>query len=485
MSNPQLVHRANQNSSLYNTIKARNSKQNVYDYATGGESNICPVARSKIIVNPTTSMNADGNQTIKFQLPNFGLLEDLYLQTKFNQGDTNADTGAKDCFLVDMAGAFAFTRVRITYQGNTLWECTPEWVVASQYTRANKEKSILLDKMLGSSVPGTSNDTAGSLEGRKAMASIFGGQTLSCPLKAWFCESLGRAWDLYSLSSHAFVEVDYRSVLDTHGKAETVADRITFNDANLVCYVAELDSAELAGYQARNYAPGSVSSQLGFSTTLFSESIASGNLVQTTDSSTLGNKIKIQSISGLVRRLYVFATDDTDRASSTAKAYMKTIDLALVRLSANNQTIYEIEDCGCGIDNVSNSLTAGNGYKTDYAVECFRNNLPFSCSPVPHGTDTFKLYDPAVDGTYGATSGNEFNPSHVKVINFAYNPDDYSSADGSLSFSQLGNPEIEVKFSAGANGSNDHTVHVVAEVLTINTYNTSASGQINFKMITE
>ena len=35
MSNPQLIHRANENSSLYNTIKARNSKQNVYDYSSG------------------------------------------------------------------------------------------------------------------------------------------------------------------------------------------------------------------------------------------------------------------------------------------------------------------------------------------------------------------------------------------------------------------------------------------------------------------
>jgi len=484
MSNPQLIHRANENSSLYNTIKARNSKQNVYDYATQGESNICPVARSKIVVNPTTSMNADGNQTVKFQLPNFGLLEDLYLQTKFNQGDTNDDSGAKDCFLTDMAGAFAYTRVRITYQGNTLWECTPEWSVVSQYTRATKEKSLLLDNMLGSAPINAAADSEAAIEGRRVMASVFGGQTLSCPLKAWFTESLGKAWDLYSLSSNAFVEVDYRAILDLHGKAETPADRVTYNDAQLLCYVAELGGNELASYQARNYAPGSVSSQIGFTTTLFSESIAAANLVQTTDSSTLGNKIKVQSISGLVRRLYVFATDDTDRASTTDKLYMKTVDLASVKLSANNQSIYELNNCGCGSDNVANSLTAGAGYQTDYAVECMRNNLPMACNTAV-ASDTYKLYDPAVDKTFGTNSGGVFSPSHVKVINFGYNPEDVGSADGSLSFSQLGNPEIEVKFTAGANGSNDHTVHVVAEVLVINTYNTSSTGQINFKMITE
>ena len=478
MSNPALIHRANENSSLYNTIKARNSKQNVFDYATGGESNICPVARSKIVVNPTTSMNADGNQTVKFALPNFGLLEDMYLKTKFNQGDTNFDTGAKDCFLVDMAGAFAWTRVRVVYQGNTIWECSPEWVVCSQYTRASHEKSIQLDAMLGSEIVGAASDTIGSQEGRRIMASAFGGQNLSCPLKAFFTESLGRSWDLYSLSSLAYVEVDYRSALDAHGKAETPADKCTFNDAELICYVAELSGNELAAYQSRNYAPNSVSSQLGFTTTLFSDSIATPIVV--TGSSTLGNKVKIQSISGLVRRLYVFATLDSDRASTTAKAFMKTVDLASVKLGANNQSIYELDNCAIGVDKLN--ATSGKGYNTDAFVEMYRNNLPMACNQSV-ASDTYKLFDHAIEKHAGLTTGGEFAPGHVKVLNFGYNPDDYSSADGSLSFSQLGNPEIEVKFSDGVSGA--HTLHVVAEVLTINTYNVSATGAINFKMITE
>jgi len=120
MSNPQLIHRANENSSLYNTVKARNSKQNIFDYVNEGELNVCAYAKSRVIVNPTTSLNGDGGQTIKFELPNFGLLDDMYLQTEFSRGDTNADTGAKDCFLVDMAGAFTFSKIRIVYNGNTV-----------------------------------------------------------------------------------------------------------------------------------------------------------------------------------------------------------------------------------------------------------------------------------------------------------------------------------------------------------------------------
>jgi hypothetical protein len=477
MSNPQLIHRANENSSLFNTVKARNSKQNVFDYVNEGELNVCAYAKSRIIVNPTTSLNADGGQTIKFELPNFGLLSDMYLQTEFARGDTNADTGNKDCFLVDMAGAFTFSKIRVVYNGNTVFETTPEHLVASLYARANREQSLVLDGMLGSGIVGAANDTHTSLEGRMAMASSFGGQKLSCPLKCWFSESVGRNFDLYSLSSKCFLEVDYRPILDVHGKAETAADRITYAGSNLICYLNELSPQELAAYQSRNYAPNTVSSQLGYTTTLLSESIASPVLATAT---TKGNTIKINSISGLVRRLYVFATDDDDRASTTAKAYMKLVDIASIKLSANNQTIYEIQDCGVGIDNLNRS--SGNGYQTDQFVEMYHNKLSGPCNSAV-ASDTYKLMDIAVDKSLGQTTGGEFDFSRVKVINFGMNPDDYSSADGSLALSQVNVPELEVKFPTGTSGAN--TVHIVAEIITLNTYNTSATGQINFKSISE
>jgi len=477
MSNPQLIHRANENSSLFNTVKARNSKQNVFDYVNQGELNVCPYAKSRVVVNPTTSLNSDGGQTIKFELPNFGLLADMYLQTEFARGDTNDDTGAKDCFLVDMAGAFTFNKIRVVYNGNTVFETTPEHLVASLYGRANREQSLVLDGMLGSAVLGAANDTHGNLEGRMAMASSFGGQKLSCPLKCWFSESVGRNFDLYSLSSKCFLEVDYRPILDVHGKAETVADRITYAGSNLICYLNELSPQELASYQSRNYAPNSVSSQLGYTTTLLQESVGTPVLATAT---TKGNAIKINSISGLVRRMYVFATLDSDRASTTDKKYMNLVDISSIKLSANNQTIYEIQDCGIGIDNFNRD--SGNGYQTDQFVEMFHNKLTGPCNSAV-ASDTYKLLDIGVDKSIGKTTGDQFDFSRVKVINFGMNPDDYSSADGSLALSQVNVPELELKFPTGTSGA--HTVHVVAEIITLSTYNTSATGQINFKSISE
>ena len=477
MSNPQLIHRANENSSLYNTVKARNSKQNVFDYVNEGELNVCAYAKSRVIVNPTTSLNSDGGQTIKFELPNFGLLADMYLQTEFARGDTNADTGAKDCFLVDMAGAFTFSKIRVVYNGNTVFETTPEHLVVSLYARATREQSLVLDGMLGSGITGAANDTHGNLEGRMAMASSFGGQKLSCPLKCWFSESVGRNFDLYSLSSKCFLEVDYRPILDVHGKAETAADRITYAGSNLVCFLNELSPQELSAYQSRNYAPNTVSSQLGYSTTMLTESLATPVISTAT---TKGNTVKINSISGLVRRLYVFATADADRASTSAKAYMALADISAIKLSANNQVIYEIADCGVGIDSLSR--TAGNGYQTDQFVEMYHNKLIGPCNSTV-ASDTFKLMDVGVDKSLGKTTGDEFDFSKVKVINFGMNPDDYSSADGALALSQINVPELELKFPTGTSGA--HSVHVIAEMITLNTYNTSATGQINFKSISE
>jgi len=477
MSNPQLIHRANENSSLFNTIKARNSKQNVFDYVNEGELNVCPYAKSRVVVNPTTSLNSDGGQTIKFELPNFGLLDDMYLQTEFARGDTNDDTGAKDCFLVDMAGAFTFSKIRVVYNGNTIFETTPEHLVCSLYGRANREQSLVLDGMLGSAILGSANDTHGNLEGRRAMASSFGGQKLSCPLKCWFSESVGRNFDLYSLSSKCFLEVDYRPVLDVHGKAETAADRITYAGSNLICFLNELSPQEISAYQSRNYAPNSVASQLGYTTTLLQESLATPVLATAT---TKGNIVKINSISGLVRRMYVFATTDSDRASTTEKKYMNVVDISSIKLSANNQTIYEIQDCGIGLDNFDRD--AGNGYQTDQFVEMFHNKLIGPCNSAV-ASDTYKLLDIAVDKTIGSNTGNEFEFPKVKVINFGMNPDDYSSADGALALSQVNVPELEVKFPTGTSGAT--TLHVVAELITLSTYNVSATGQINFKSISE
>ena len=468
--NPSVITRANQNSSLYQSIKARNSKQEVYDYNVSGEKNICEVARSKVIVNSTSSMSATNQQTLKFELPNYGLLEDLYLKTKFTSGTAgqNVTDGSKDISLTNMAGAFAWTACRLVFQGTTIFEWSPEWVACSQYTRATRERSGQLNLMLGADATGTANNDIASRTGRKLISSVAGGTELMAPLKAFWSDSLGRAFDLYSLNSKVHLEVDYRSNALAHEEIDDATMAQEYDGAELVCYLAELSPESLAGYQARNYVPGSVASQLGFTTTHFTETIATPTLI--TGSSSVGNKIKLNSISGLVRRLYIFANLVSDE---TAKKYFNPQKLARVRLLANNQVIHEQEEFMLlGADDA----TTSNGYKTDGIVEMYRNNLPMSFS------DSTTL--PAAADAKPAEVGGGADISRVCVVNFAYSPDDYSSADGSVSFAQMNNIELEVMFGSEAS-TNDHNVHIIAEMLTLNTYNTSASGAITFKSIGE
>jgi len=468
--NPSVITRANQNSSLYNTIKARNSKQDVYDYNVSGEKNICEVVRSKVIVNSTSTMNATGQQTLKFELPNYGLLEDLYLKTKFTSGTAgqNVADGSKGIALTNFCGAYAMTKCRLVFQGSTIFEWSPEWIITSQYTRATRERAGQLNLMLGGDVIGVENNDIAVRTGRRLISSVAGGTELMAPLKAFWNDSLGRNFDLYSLNSKVHLEVDYRSNALAHEEIDDTAMAQQYAGAELVCYLAELSPEALSAYQSRNFVPGSVSSQLGFTTTHFSELITSPVLV--TGSSSVGNKIKLNSISGLVRRLYVYANLESDE---TAKKYFNPKKIARVKLLANNQVIHEQDEFMLlGADDA----TTSNGYKTDGIVEMFRNNLPMSFS------DSTAL--PAAGDYAPAVVGGTADMSRVCVINFGYSPDDYSSADGSVSFSQMNNIELELFFGSEAS-TNNHNVHIVAEMLTANTYNVSSTGAITFKSIGE
>ncbi len=484
MSNPQIIQRANANSSLYNTIKARNSKQNVFDYPVMGESNVCEVARTKEIVNPKTSMTAQNQQTMVFDLPNHGFLEDLYLKTKFStpgaDGTNHTDAG-HGVALSEWAGCWSFTKCRLIYQGVTIWECTPEWVMTSQFTRATKEKASQLDAMMGGGIEGAENATLASVTGRRLVASCAGGVEVIAPLKGFWSDGLGRALDLYSLNSVLQMEVDYRQNSAVHSVLETASNFAGYNGAELICYLTEMAPEQLQAYQSRNYVPGSVSSQLGFTTTHFAEAIASPVLI--TGGSQVGNKIKLNSISGLVRRLFVYATLDSD---ITANNYFIPQKLARVRMLANNSVVNEQLNTSL-FD--AESASTSNGYKGDIAMEAYHNNLPTSFGAVlPSALDIGSGSSSAVPtaGAIAQIGGGSADMSRVVTINFAYNPDDYSSADGCVSFQQIsgGGPELEVFFDTVAS-TNAHTLHVVAEILTLTTYNTSSTGSITLKSITE
>ncbi len=477
MSNPQVIHRANDSSSLYQNIKSRKSLQQPFDYQNEGEVNVCPVARSRIVVSPTTSLSATSAQTLRFALPQAGLIEDIALQLTFTSAaETNDDTGAHDCALVEFAGAFAWEKCRLVYQGSTIWETTPYAAMCGLYSRANKEKASALDLCLGSGILGTSNDTLGSVTGRKAAASSFGGIQLSCPLTPFFSETLGRFLDGYSLSSQMWCEIDLRASSANHFINEGSTTGCSYSDAQLIAWVAELSPQELSAYQSRQYSPNSVSSQLAYTTSHFSESVATPVIKSALGG--VGNVVKIQALSGLCRKLYIFATLDSDVASASAKEYFKLVDLASVKLSAGNQEIYGMANT-CLFD--QKHISVGTGYKTDHILENIHNNLNMASGDTITGIST--TFDPYTNEIINPIGNGTTDMSRVKIIQFAYDSQDYSSADGCLALGQTNNPVVEVTFNTGHSGAT--TIHIVAEMITLATYTTNANGAVNFKVIQE
>ena len=497
-ANPQITFRANDSSSLFQSIKSRNSLVNPFDYSS--ESNFCPFSKSKIIVTPQTSISATNQQVVKFQLPNHMLLNKMYLKTSFNGGgDTNAGA-SNEIALTEFVGYACVQDIRIIYQGVEIWRSDGDSMFVSDYYRATKEQALILDYMTGGGDLGEEDGSLGNVTGRKAIASQGGRIDYAIPINAFFSEKLSTALDLAALSSPVFVEVNYRDVASVHEENDSTT---TYAASELICYGVDLPPNERQNYNARNYSPGSVASQLGFSTSIYREGATIIRNSNTTEGA-LGTKIKLNSISGLVSKLYVWVTLDSD---VTAKNRYKFVDIDLVRLTDGNQILYEIEHAHIGLDAVAASGST-NGYRVDDLVEKYNNGAPFSAgqrNPIGR-IETMTLTDTGSDANitaaqkaasrinhallthttdgFSVVGSGATDISKVKVIQFGFDAFSKSAADGVISFSNLNNPELEIKLSLAATSA-AHTINVMAEFVDIKAYNTGSNGVVNIKQITE
>ena len=103
----QVIQRANNSSNLYANIKARGSNSGPagcgYIYAS--EVNQCPCWRHKVKVTPQNSPGYD--RTVRFELPNYGFLEHVFLESHFAQAITHFGTihaGSSAGQATDLAG---------------------------------------------------------------------------------------------------------------------------------------------------------------------------------------------------------------------------------------------------------------------------------------------------------------------------------------------------------------------------------------------
>ena len=166
----QVIQRANNSSNLYANIKARGSNSGPagcgYIYAS--EVNQCPCWRHKVKVTPQNSPGYD--RTVRFELPNYGFLEHVFLETLFsaNAGmTTGTDGNDVDTALCWGAGAFIFSEVRLVFRGQEVARLTSDYIVMRHLQDLSEERLDNFLDMIGGFPVGDTNTGGGGASNRK------------------------------------------------------------------------------------------------------------------------------------------------------------------------------------------------------------------------------------------------------------------------------------------------------------------------------
>ena len=474
----QVVQRANNSSNLYATIKSRGSNSGPagcgYIYAS--EVNQCPCWRHKLKVTPQNSAGYD--RTVRFELPNYGFLENVFLETVFaaNSGMTvdGADGTTSEAALCWGAGAFVFSEVRLVFRGQEVAKLTSDYLVMRHLQDLSEERLDNFLDMIGGLPVGTQNTVGGAgandRTGRYKLAQAA--QRYYCPLSFWFAETRSRALDLSILHSPITIEVDVRPYSKVKEfTTDAGASEIGLSEINLQCHMAELPAPELKMFRDVSYKPGGEPlSQLGY------DILTSVHTVTVTDNSGV-HKIKLNDFSGLVQRLYIFAADSDDRS---ANRYLQTeTGITKVVLESVDQEIWERENQGYeSIAGVHSSITSEKtGSATTVLHMTGERLMDRYIRPSRNLEKPFIALD-------SASAGANVIPSAIHTINFKSDWDQRTSATGAVSFGTLHNPTLSVTFdTTGISGNYD--IIVIAELNNMILYQTNGAGATSIRRITE
>ena len=168
----QVVQRANNSSNLYATIKSRGSNSGPagcgYIYAS--EVNQCPCWRHKLKVTPQNSPGYD--RTVRFELPNYGFLENVFLESVFPTQSATMTAGSTDAenALCWGAGAFLFSEVRLVFRGQEVAKLTSDYIMMRHLQDLSEERLDNFLEMVGGFPVGSENTGGNDRKGRFALA---------------------------------------------------------------------------------------------------------------------------------------------------------------------------------------------------------------------------------------------------------------------------------------------------------------------------
>ena len=465
-----IVNRSNSVSPFFQALKSRNSKSLPELYSS--EVNTESVAQSRVEVE--SSSTANYGRTLRIELPRYGLLNKLYLHTRFGPASGTHSTTAY-AQGVPFIGAMCIREARITYNGQTLQKTNGYTIVSDLWKHSSDREKKHLQEMIGGyeastgTVSGvnTANKYSEDMGARSAPGGTLshdGIQDFYAPLQFYFDakHSPNRALDLSVLSSPVILEVDMEAVgncwTTTSGGVTASIVSPTLDNVSALCYLSEMDSEVEKSYRALTYQNGgSPLTQLSFNT----EHIVVASNV-TLDATDVTMDIKLNQFTGSVYKLVVFVTGSA--AFATGHAHR-------IRPGA----ISEIQLKATGTNIVNQSSLQDK----ESILESYHSGGEF----YPKNNDEDQWWSTII-----------CNPNNFVELNFK-KPYDMSkvSASGSVAFGALSVPSLRVVLQGDTNrgqfGAQDFNlganadIHVIAYTTSLMSYQTNASGSTNIRMI--
>jgi len=483
MSSSATQFRANENGALYNSLKNRDSALggagNRFLYSA--ERNDAPHCITKLEIGAQNSLGYD--RVVRFELANYGMLHKLYLKVQYGPGSHTASTSVGVALT---RYPLPFNEVKITYQGQTIARMSDDYIINWLNHSVDGTRKELLDEMLGNVAlthdagstnliaAGTnqanadrnsSHAEARTIAGGSASAGNDGNQFFYIPLDFWFSDTLSRSLDLSVLSSPCFVEVSTRSQTDCHALITTAGTGCPLADMKLICYMRELHADERRAFNQVSYIPGGTPlTQIGWSTTTFIKSNVAYNVA---------DSIKLNSFSGQVKKLYVWARDHANAGTTSASNGTCRWDLRPFKkliLKSSGTEIYKMEHLS---------------RHDEKFLEMYNSHGQY----IPQLVKNSGVGRPVTTANLG---GGTIAWENVVCINFGEGVN-RSDASGSLNFSALSIPELEYELETQAGSdksdkvadSGNVDIVIVSENLNLISYITSGNGATHIRSLTE
>ena len=512
-----IVNRSNSVSPFYQALKSRNSKSMPELYS----AEVNTEASAQSVVEVESSSSAGYSRTVRIELPRYGLLNRLYLHTRYSAAGGTVDT-TNYAVHVPFLGAMAIREARLMYNGATLQKTDGFSIVSDLWKNSDDKERKHLQELLGAfdAANGTvANATASKYGDIIPMRSLVGSGAhdgitdFYCPLDFYFSakHSPNRALDLSVLASPVTLEIDFEAQSNCWSEVGTTSTLPTISNVSAMCYLTELEMEVEKSYRALSYqAGGSPLTQIAFNQ---ERVIVATNLTHTSNDTVVD--IKLNQFTGNVFKLCVFAvlTDNFGSRKQRIKpGAIKEIQIKATGTNivnqdnlSNKEAILEsyhsggeflplAQDLGTVVTGSNKITFANGGNKTAGGDVAAIDNIGGSSSGF---TASSLAMANAIAGMAKGTDWDyniDCNPQNFYEITFK-KPYDMSkvSASGSCAFGALSVPSLRVTVAGSTNngqfGSKPNVlggacdIHCIAYSTSLMSYNTNSSGSTNIRMI--